>query len=853
VVFYYLQPMSITDSIRSFLSESKDPALFAGAGVSAAAGLPTWPNLLKQLAELVGTQDPLIKQVMKERVHENDFLNAADQYFLCPKIDKKDKLTWLRNALTTADCSALSSIPKLPFRFYVTTNYDTCLLDAWAAEHGKTPMPVNLGDPSLRQAPYESEFFIARIHGRAELPETIALSSQHYSNLLDDSHYIDFLNWCFTRTQLLFIGFSFLDPAIDSILKIVDSRVGNYHHGSHLALLPSSADPALITKLQSLRIRTEQYDDTHDHALLWSALHDVPGTATSINEKGHVSDPFFTARKYLSACYARAQLADHLVPLRESITQGMVSHLIEENATLGTDRDSIVQTIAKDLAIPQPLADRLTARALSDLERHSYIYKSGDVFFPSQATDTHLTSKTAIETLASALADRLLVREGITPNKAFSDFTTCLLNHLIFQRGWDLGAAFASQNPPESVNIDDAIHKARNTYPLGHEYPAAAIRRVVEDLLTNPTDEEGKLLALLGKVSFALEIISHSPHDTLFHNEALPQKIYLDANVLMPALTEGHILHDAYKRTMTALREAVARSGGSVKILTMYGFLNEIVSHRQLSIEEMQHKTNEELSDLMHEALALGTQNMNVYIGAYANMLHNDKQLGFSDFLRNAAPYHKESELKYWLREHGIDTVSTSEAKAGNPNYANILHTLERSYSDRISARRKTAILIEHDAAQLAALESDIGNGVRSLFVTADKALTGIIHSSGHHNISSNIISHAGLIQLVELLVGETGESRGTSLVMWSTKITEDADHIHNYLVSAALHEYHDALSMDVRKLIDEIAEDAAFEMQKTNVTLNSKVASEQKEAFKILGRFQNRFFEKMREFMKKD
>jgi len=844
--------MTLTQTICTFLADSDNPALFAGAGVSAAAGLPTWPTLLNQLAEQVGTRDPLIKQVMKERVREADYLNAADQYFLCPKLDKKEILSWLRNALTTDDFSALSAFPQLPFRFYVTTNYDTCLLDAWAAEHGKSPTPVNVGDPSLRQAPFEKDFFIARIHGRAELPETIALSSNHYKELLNDKHYIDFVNWCFTRTQLLFVGFSFIDPAITSIFRVADEDVGKYHDGSHLALLPSSADPALIAKLQKLRIRTEFYDDADNHDELWRSLNEAKSLLCAPKQQHIEKDPFLTTRKYLSACYARVRLSDRLIPLRDSVVQGMVSHVIEANANDGVDAQTISKTIATDLGLPQPLADKLTTNALAELEAQAHITRQNDFYHATTTNTQHQSSDSAIAILSKSLSDRLFIREGIATNKKFEEFSTCLLNTLIFQRGWDLGAAFAAQRPPESVNIDDVISKTRSQIPLGPSYPNTAVRRVIEDLLTNPTDEESELLAMLGKISFALEIIASSPHDTLFHNEALPQNIYLDANVLMPALTQGHILHEAYQSSITTLREAAARSNGQLKLLTMHGFLNEIISHRQLAIEEMQHKTEDQLAELKRTALALGTQNLNVYVGSFANMLHNNSSLTFSDFIRKVAPYHTENGLKSWLRQNGIDTISSYDAKAANVNYSNILHTLEMAYSDRITFRHKTATLIEHDAAQLAALETDVQKGVRALFVTADKALTGIIHDSEHHSISSNIISHAGLIQLIELLVGTSSETRGTSQIMWSTRITDEADHIHNYLVSAALHEYHDALSMDVRNLINEMSEDISFEMQKNNAHIASKNQSERKEAFRILGRFENRFFEKLKNFMDK-
>lgn len=841
--------MSLSEQIRAFISESVHPALFAGAGASVAAGLPTWEGLLKQLAEQLGTHDALVRQVMRERIHQRNYLNAADQFFLCPGIDKKERLTWLREALSPVDCHALEVFPRLPFDFYVTTNYDVCLQNAWAAVHSATPNPVNIDDPSIKQALWEQEFYIARIHGRAELPETIRLSSSHYDALLGNEEYHDFLNHCFTRTQLLFVGFSFLDPAINLVLDIVDKKVGNYHDGTHLALLPRSADPALISKLQQLRIRTVQYDDSNNHEELWTSLEAAASRPTTATTKKQ-NDPFLTARKYLSACYARLRLSDELVPLRETVVQGMVSHIIEKSSKSGTSRSSIVNTIASDLGIPNDLAQNLTDASLAELSKNGHITQRGRVFIGSAEPGTHLTSDDAIRTLSDALCDRIVVREGIKANDLFREFSENLLHKLVLQRGWDLGAAFAAQKPPESIDIDALLKQARTEIKLGHQFPAAAVRRVVYDLLTNPTDEESYLLSVLGKASFALELITHSPHDILFHRESLPQKIYLDTNVLMPALTEGHPLYETYNTTLTNLSTAAARSNGNVKALTMHGFLNEVISHRSLAIQEIEGATHSQIDDIERETLLLGSQNTNVYIGAYITIRENRKDFSFMDFLRAKAPYRTESDLQSWIAKKGISTVSISDAKFANPNYSAILHKLERAYSSQLASRHKTATLISHDAAQLAMLEKDIQDGVRALFVTADKNLTRIVREMGICGLSNHIISHTGLVQLVDLLIGTDSNCRGGSQLMWSTKISDQAVQIQNHLVNAALREYYQALDLGIIKLIDEISEDAAMALAKEKLELSSKNPSEQKRALKILGTFENRFFEKLREAM---
>ena len=98
-----------------------------------------------------------------------------------------------------------------------------------------------MDDPTLTAAPFNSHCYIARIHGRVEVPQSMRLSERHFESLDRNTHYLDFLSHLFTRARLLFVGFSFLDPAIRQVFEMVHKKVGKYHDGRHLALLPEDA------------------------------------------------------------------------------------------------------------------------------------------------------------------------------------------------------------------------------------------------------------------------------------------------------------------------------------------------------------------------------------------------------------------------------------------------------------------------------------------------------------------------------------------------------------------------------------------------------------------------------------
>ena len=90
-------------------------------------------------------------------------------------------------------------------------------------------MPLELRDETLRNAALISEFFVARIHGRAELPECMVVDYYDYERLKQENDYLDFVVTLLRLRPTAFIGFSFLDPAIEEILDGYKKNFGpNY-------------------------------------------------------------------------------------------------------------------------------------------------------------------------------------------------------------------------------------------------------------------------------------------------------------------------------------------------------------------------------------------------------------------------------------------------------------------------------------------------------------------------------------------------------------------------------------------------------------------------------------------------
>ncbi|MBK7011626.1 MAG: hypothetical protein IPH43_02240 [Xanthomonadales bacterium] len=84
----------------------------------------------------------------------------------------------------------------------------------------------------------------------------------------------------------------------------------------------------------------------------------------------------------------------------------------------------------------------------------------------------------------------------------------------------------------------------------------------------------------------------------------------------MPSIVPGHPHMETFRETIKSLRKAGKNSGLELKICVIDGFLNEIISHRQLAIDQMREQQGEGALWAEREAQLYGTANVNAFVGA---------------------------------------------------------------------------------------------------------------------------------------------------------------------------------------------------------------------------------------------
>lgn len=229
-----------------------DCALYVGAGLSAQAGLPVWVTFVEGLLDwavhwnLVSAGDAVSHRLA---IKEGQATTVADLIFSLAIEDGqaragsdiavnsvKNKIDllydYLRSVFLAPRTQPGSSSPqplpeahqtlsRIQFSAVVTTNFDNLLEETYRARKGNVYTPRD-AEPLL-DALSKRDFFIVKLYGRLEQPDTVLLSSAQFEDAVRGNiSFAQFMETLFFSRTLLFVGASI--DGIEDYLKGVTSR-----------------------------------------------------------------------------------------------------------------------------------------------------------------------------------------------------------------------------------------------------------------------------------------------------------------------------------------------------------------------------------------------------------------------------------------------------------------------------------------------------------------------------------------------------------------------------------------------------------------------------------------------------
>jgi hypothetical protein len=536
--------------------------------------------------------------------------------------------------------------------------------------------------------------------------------------------------------------------------------------------------------------------------------------------------------------------------LRDASLEGVILGYISATDKTGATHEELKTHLIRTLGLDEKDTLEILKTSLSNLRASKLVIRQrnpgrSEVFLADKLKIENPLSD-AIKSLVSAVDGRLSLLYGV---RSTSDMRLCIqatLTTVIEARGWDLGAAFLGGTTPVDIDIEHHVREAGALLTLDK---LANISGAIRHLFGLPTPSEAKLLAEIGRASFAISLICSAPRTAISQGSLLPEKIYLDASILLPALVPGHRFNPLYRTTIDSLAKLARNAGQRVRLLAYEGYLNEVVSHKTKALREYEFEQEGFREYAIRRAKLEGAHNLNVFIGGYVQRANENPDLSFLSYLEQVAPYATEADLASYVQKLGIHVADRNEIVGDR--VGDISYELTKAYSSD-GEKFKYSKLIDHDAVQLSALSTEAQQGQRSLWVSADMRLRSKLKGDLLGPVADHVISHIGLSQLVEFISNYQAPTLGMAGLLWGVTPSSQTARVRDLLISDALEFYDEAYAMEMHQLVDSVAERWERETRRRGVSLDSTDPSSRTEALRLVGGYQDQFINALNEKIEK-
>lgn len=211
--------------LREYIKAIRDgnAAIFAGAGLSRPSGFVAWKELLRPLARDIGLNIDdehdltAVAQYVRNHAGNRASINSAILEAYSKNVSENENIT---------------IITKLPVYTYWTTNYDHLIEDGLRKANRKPD--VKLEYKQLSNTKRDRDAVVYKMHGDVDFAADAVLTQDDYVQY-DRNHpfFRSVLQGDLISKTFLFIGFSFEDPNLDSIIGqiklLLDENIRNHY------------------------------------------------------------------------------------------------------------------------------------------------------------------------------------------------------------------------------------------------------------------------------------------------------------------------------------------------------------------------------------------------------------------------------------------------------------------------------------------------------------------------------------------------------------------------------------------------------------------------------------------------
>ena len=289
--------------IVSALSQ-EDCILFIGSGISLWSKIPSWKQLIQELADFVETQGENNELVLKE-LESGDLLQAAS--YGLDKLSSVQTSTFFKQSCRVGlsePHSIHNKIINLGPTSFITTNYDTLLEDSIRKWCNNKKIDIVTNRQLIEMANIvqsNSKNFIYKFHGDVNDVASIILTREQYRVLLPQGerhNAMETLKTLLISRPVVYLGFGLRDP---DFLYLKDILINTFkgNNRDHFAIMPniSIEEANYWKKNYGIQLVTYPSSET-DHSNLINLLDEIKDLT---NLKGKSSTSVLTNDDYILA------------------------------------------------------------------------------------------------------------------------------------------------------------------------------------------------------------------------------------------------------------------------------------------------------------------------------------------------------------------------------------------------------------------------------------------------------------------------------------------------------------------------------------------------------------------------
>jgi hypothetical protein len=232
-------------NLQALLASPHPPLALIGSGASMGSGYPRWSELIDEMAKLAGPKANIPKRA---QALSKDLIWAAEAH--ARDMGAKKFAHYIRERFGPPAVLAQPhpTLAAMPFRHFLTTNYDPCIELALRAK-GEAPETViwdqrdRLSNFLINLARPIGPRSVVYLHGHYTVPSKIILTESSYVDRYvanDDARRK--LLAIFMTHPVMFVGFSMDDPDFANLMREVTARLQT-KPPCHYALLDYGTEP----------------------------------------------------------------------------------------------------------------------------------------------------------------------------------------------------------------------------------------------------------------------------------------------------------------------------------------------------------------------------------------------------------------------------------------------------------------------------------------------------------------------------------------------------------------------------------------------------------------------------------